>query len=244
MSFSTGLRATRIQTKRKKRQKTALFLMSLCALGFFAWLFFQFGKYHVESKQNAIEQAHEKALLSLQEMSSKMEALEQAIVSAKEETKTWSERYQRDVPEGVGKDLYEMIQKKMEEGISVDRLSFVLRNTQQSSKCSEKPIIKKILLKSNGKQGAPEKVSFFEDKVSFQGEGKPTKNPNGTYEFWFDPQAPISIVLNHVSGKKHETNGVLPFQSNFIVGDQNYVFNIRSGPRGYVYVSGIECSYP
>jgi hypothetical protein len=244
MTYSTGLRATRIQAKRKKRQKLTIFVASLAAIVLFAWLFFQLGQYNLESNQASLRSENEKAIQELNDTTKKIESLEQLIEKAKAETKTWSERYQRDVPQGAGKDLYEIMRQKMEEGISVDRLSFVIRNTQPTSKCSEKPIIKKILLKAGGKSNINDKTSFFDDQLIFQGEGKPHKNPDGSLEFWFDPQAPISVTLTHMTGKSHVANGVLPFQTNFIVGNHNYLFNIRSGPRGYVHVSGTLCDYP
>jgi cell division protein FtsB len=244
MSYGIGLRTTRVQARRKKRQKVILFLCVLGIIFLFGWFFYKLGTYKIENKEALLLSENEKAQQNLQILTEKIEALEQNMDKALSETKTWQERYQRDVPQGLGKDLYDVMRDKLESGISVDRLSFVIRNTEKESKCSEKPIVKKILLKAGAKSTNTETVPFFDDQLFLQGMGMPQKNADGSHEFWFDPQLPVTIYLNHVTGKKHEAKGVLPFQTNFIVGDHNYHFNVRSGPRGYVHVSGTICNYP
>lgn len=239
---SFGLRAAHTQARQQKRKRvfiTAAIFLLCFVMGYSAY---RLGIHQTEL-------IHEDMLNDINTRRSELSAYQRQVEElnhekeiAKAESKTWEDRYNREIPTGSTKELYEILTKRLEEGVPAERLSFVIRHAQAAPKCLEKPISKKIPIGVPG--AAAGKTTFFDGMLMIEGKGLAAKNQQGAKEFWFDPKNAISIELSHVTGKSHAVTGKLPFETLLQVGDKIYHINLRAGPRGYCFVSATECDYP
>lgn len=238
-----GLRAAHTQARRHKRKKLMLTMTAVVMCLSAAYLGYRLGAYHTELIHDKFLKEIEAQSAELSNYHQHVEDLQQKTELAKAEAQTWQERYTREIPSGPTKELYDILTKKIEEGVQPDRLSFVLRNVQEAPKCLDTQIAKKIPIGIKDQKSA-EQISFFDGAVLLQGIGTAAQNQKGDKEFWFNPKNSISMTLTHVTGEKKEITGKLPFHTLLQVSDKAYHFNFRAGPKGYCFVTATLCDYP
>lgn len=238
-----GLRAAHTQAKQQQRKRLYIFLSILAICLALTYLGYRIGVHQTELIHASMLDDIDSRRDELWAYKKQIDELRQKTEFAIAESKTWQERYAHEIPTGPTKELYEILTKRLEEGLEPERLSFVLRHAQPAPKCLAAPIAKKVPIGIKG-HSSPQNIAFFDGDVLLQGEGTFTKNQKGAREFWFDPKNAISITLSHATGKKHVATGKLPFQTLLQVDDKAYHFNFRAGPKGYCFVSANICDYP
>lgn len=153
-------------------------------------------------------------------------------------------RYAADVPRGETATLLAALRGRLEAGVSAERIEHVIAATEEARRCDGHPATKRFYVSTPIFSGANDTVSFFDGAVTVRAEGRPTVNPDGSPEGWFDPAHPISIHFVHITGKTSEVEGALPLRHSMVVGAEEYVFNVVAGERGFVRVTGDHCRFP
>jgi hypothetical protein len=64
-------------------------------------------------------------------------ALKAAAEAAEQGQRDWQQRYEKDVPRGEAKGLYDLARQKLADGVDLERLKFVIRATQNERLCAE-----------------------------------------------------------------------------------------------------------
>ena len=156
----------------------------------------------------------------------------------------WRQRYGREVPSGDNKDLFDLVQQKLSDGVDIDRLKFVIGAAENRENCEEQPVSKRFIVQTPLHRGANSSVRFASGAITVMALGQPARDALGNPEAWFDSAEPVTVQITHIGGKTSEFSGKLPLHPSLVVGDNEYRFSFAKSSRGFVEVSGVRCQYP
>lgn len=146
-------------------------------------------------------------------------------------------------PENLRK-LMELIQGKVNTGVPVDRLEFIIGAAKAERSCDAAPTTKRFFVQTPVHQTPGALAVFGDNAITVTADGSPTVNPQGKLEAWFDPAQPVTVSFAETKGATTKATGVLPIQKSMVVGDFEYKFTIAAGTKGIINVTMERCRYP
>ncbi len=149
---------------------------------------------------------------------------------------------QKEIPSGPVADLLTRVQDKLDAGIDIERLQFLVNAAANTPRCSGQPASKRFMVQTLLFAGANDSVSFADGTVTVTARGKSAVNAEGNAEAWFDPAQPIELVLTLIGGRVAEVSGKLPVHTSVVVGDLEHRFTAIAGPQGFVQVTSERCN--
>ncbi|TVQ29824.1 MAG: hypothetical protein EA356_15685 [Geminicoccaceae bacterium] len=156
-----------------------------------------------------------------------------------------AERYRRDVPQEERADLLALLDRRLADGLTVERLAFVLQNVQPREDCADTVETRRFLVTTPVAVTREATVSFGGNRIIVTGQGTPDRDDEGRPVGWFDVAQPVSIRFLKLDGAVSLAEGVLPLSHRVIDGDREWRFLIRpQTERGFVEVSGRTCAFP
>lgn len=242
--MAIGLREGRRRQRRKQRLtliKFAAALTALVMLGFFAYeTGTAFANREVKNLSEELDQVKDQRNV----IDAENQNLKTQLRDTQAKVAEWTQRYQQDVPTGEARDLFRELQKRLEAGVPATRLGFVIREAQVVDQCENEPSTKRFILRTKGARGRNNWVGYANTGIVVTGVGEAAVGANGAPQAWFDPAKPVTISFTKVGGKTTDVEGLLPLSHGVVLGDTEYRFNVVTGPRGFVVVSGDKCKYP
>ncbi len=243
-SYST-LGFTRKQHQRQARMRALRYLLllgSLVGVGFVA--------YETGRAQNAAEidrlraQTAELEREMLDARAGVLAAREQER-AARERAHAIAERYRSDVPAGDRLALLGLMDRKLEEGVDVERLRFVLTEVQARDVCDDDVETKRFLLTTPVAVSRDSTITFGDDRITVTGQGSSARDEEGRPEGWFDLAQPVSIRFLKLDGAVSLAEGILPLTHRLVDGDREWRFQVRpQDERGFVEVTAQTCAFP
>ena len=185
---------------------------------------------------------YEAAVDQLQRESAQLRyALEQANSQIAEQ----QARYEHDVPQGEIAELLALSRDKLETGVTLERLRFLIGAASNQRDCEAAPETKRFIVKTPLYTGANDWVGFADSTITVTAVGQSAVNSDGKAEAWFDAAEPVTLSFTHIGGKTAQKTGLLPLQHAFVIGDREHRFQVvASETRGFITVSGDSCSFP
>jgi hypothetical protein len=150
----------------------------------------------------------------------------------------------QQVPPENLRNLMELIRGKVNNGVPVERLEFVISAAMAERSCDAAPSTKRFFVQTPVHQTPGALASFGDNAITVTADGNPTVNPQGKLEAWFDPAQPVTLTFTEAKGAVSKTTGVLPIARSIVVGGFEYKFSIAAGVRGIVNVTLERCRYP
>lgn len=242
--MSLGLREDKRRRRRQFRSSLFKWTVALClivAAGTYAYLS---GKELSQGEVNTLKGRIASLEADVANLEQKNTALQTEISGERSRAEEWRQKYTREVPSGDLKELFDVTQQKIESGVSVDRLKFVIGAAENRENCDEQPATKRFIVQTPLHSGANGFVAFDSGAITITAMGDPARDSLGNPEAWFDPAEPVAVRIVHIGGKTSEISGRLPLNPSIVVGDSEYRFNIVTGSRGFVQVTGTRCDYP
>lgn len=188
----------------------------------------------VEQLETAMRQARADALAAQEQAKA---AVDRAYAIA--------ERYQRDVPQDARAELLALLDQRLADGLSVERLGFVLQTAEPRRDCADAVETRRFLLTTPVAVSRESSVTFGNNRIVVTGQGAPDRDVEGRPVGWFDIAQPVSIRFLELDGAVSLAEGVLPLSHRLVDGDQEWRFTIRAqAERGFVEVSGQTCAFP
>lgn len=149
-------------------------------------------------------------------------------------------RYRQDVPTGDRKRLMDLVTGRLEAGVPVDRLAFLIESADRPVACD--PVeTKRFLMRTPLYDGANTSVSFADEAVLITGAGQSAETADGKPQAWFDPGKPVSLVFRRIDGVEVEVEDMLPVQKSVMQAGIEHRFLVRAGARGFVQVAAERC---
>lgn len=229
---------------RRQRESSARFWKGLFKLGFTAgmigtaaWFAYETGRQlsadEIAGLNSRIQTLETTASARQQEV----ERLQVTQAAAEERAEDYRQRYEDVAPEAV-RAIITQARAKMEEGLSADRLAFVISQAEEPRSCAPTET-RRFIARTQNYDGANTWVRF-NDTLTITALGQAASD--GRAE-WFDPGAEVVLTFSPLGGKAQEIRGKLPLQHAMVFKGKEYRFTATPGQRGFVEVTGDWCAF-
>ncbi|SOD89980.1 hypothetical protein [Caenispirillum bisanense] len=229
---------------RRQREQSKKFWMGLVKFGVFLGVVGATAYYAYEagtqlSAQEITELKAEIGRLSQTEQAQQQRIgeLEAGLTSAEQVAADYRTRYEEVAPEEV-RAVLEQVRVKMEQGLSPERLAFVVGQAQPPRNCTAVEN-RRFLAKTENYDGANTWVRF-NDMITVTATGRAANNGR---EQWYDPAQPVTVVFSPLGDREEEVTGQLPIEHSMIFKGKEYRFTAAPGARGFVEVTADWCDY-
>jgi len=238
LSYDSSRRYRRRARERRRRSFTVFFLL---IAAFFAgyWL----GGEVVRSSEIAYKQRAQELEKSKDRLESQVTELRAKVQETGLRYQQLEERYQSEVPTGALSNLTRLVEQQLRDGISEERLSFVITAARPPRNCAS-PVTKRFIVPTPAYKGADNAVSFADGAITITGEGESVIAENGQPEAWFDPGKPVKIRFVQLGGGETVKEQLLPVHHSMVVDGREHRFTVAKGPRSFVTVTADHCDYP
>ncbi|HYD18165.1 MAG TPA: hypothetical protein VEF76_06780 [Patescibacteria group bacterium] len=233
-----GSRSKRRDAQRRRRIMMVIFFIAGLCVASFWWGGEKERTSQLAFKEQATKLKDERAGLDAQ-----ITSLNSDVNSARIRYQQLEEKYKQEVPQGVFKQLSDLVKKQLDAGIKPERLAFVIDSARPPKNCTE-PVVKRFVVKTpvySGPQGA---VAFGNGVVTVAGDGQASVNAAGAPEAWYDPGKEVKLTFTEIGGRQTVKKGLLPIQHSLVVGNKEYRFTIAAGERSFMSVTSDSCDYP
>ncbi len=182
----------------------------------------------------------------IESLESENAGLKSTAGSAAQRAAEWEQRYRAEVPTGAAKQIFDLAQQKLAEGVEPGRLAFVIGAAGNPRVCDAEPESKRFIVRTPvARAGKDSSVAFAERTITVTADGAPALNECGQKEGWFDLAQPVTVQFAELGGKTSEARGVLPLQHALVIGDSEWRFAIAADDkRGFAVVTGERCNFP
>jgi cell division protein FtsB len=242
--MSLGLRDARRAERRRRRARIVTFFTILAGLVLLGALAYESGSRLAQVETDGLRRDIEQQRRTIGALQQQLAQTEAQRQQAEGRVREWEARYARDVPTGTARDLFAQVQERLREGLAPDRLSLVLRNATDGTKCDPGQETRRFLLATPLTRGGQTSVSFA-GGIVVTGEGQSARAPDGAPQAWFDAAAPVTIVAIQPGGGRTEAKGRLPVAFSVVRGANEHRFLVAEADlRGFVTVTAERCDYP
>lgn len=139
--------------------------------------------------------------------------------------------------------LNSLLAIKLEEGVPMERLEFLIESAAQPLDCTG-PETKRFILATPAYSGPNTSVAFADGRITVGGMGENALSLNGGVLGWFDPEKPVTITFTVIDGEHSEVSGDLPLHHSILLDDEEYRFMIAAGEQSLVSVTTDRCALP
>ena len=242
--MTLGLYETRARRARRIRWAIVKWILVLAAIGAAGVYGYGTGATLEQRKVAALNDEIEHLSERVGDLQAEQGSLQVALAKSNNNLAEVTERYESDVPNGPLAELLEKVRARLEAGVTMERLSFLVGAAENERDCDGSPLEKRFLLTTPLSTEGNDFVRFAEGTIIITGDGPPAFTAAGEEEAWFDPAKPITLRFEKPDGDVEEMNGLLPLSHSLVVGDREYRFKIVAGERGFVRVVADSCAFP
>ncbi len=229
----------------RARRWTALKRLGLLVAGAALALFaYETGTTRTEYRVERLERRLATQDADLVRLETEKAALDSQRLAAAQRRAELQARYDRDVPTGETRALYALLEDRLQAGLSVERIAFLLKQSAPEPACDPEPVSKRLILPTLLYDGANTLVQFAGGRVTVTGRGEAALSARGLPEAWFDPARPVTLRFTAIGGETVEVAGKLPLDHAMVLGGDEYRFNARAGERSFVIVTALRCDFP
>lgn len=239
-----GLYETRARRARRIRWAVVKWILVLAAIGAAGVYGYGSGTTLEQRRVAALNDEIDHLSRRLEDLQAEQGSLQVALAKSNSKLAEVTARYERDVPNGPMAEILEQVRARLDAGVTLERLAFLVGAAQNERDCDGTPVEKRFLLTTPLSTGGNDFVRFADDTIVITGEGAPAFNAAGEEEAWFDPAEPVTLRFEKPSGAVEETVGRLPLSRSLVAGDREHRFKIVAGERGFVRVVADSCAFP
>ncbi len=242
--MSLGLRERRSHRRRQLRWrlfKWTVILAAIVAAGLYSY---ETGSRLAEREVDRLHEEIQTLTLRIEELEQDNVQLADVAAASDRGAQDWQQRYRQDIPSGEAKTLYELMQRKLRDGVGAERLSFVLEQARDQENCSDEVETKRFYVKTPLYHGANDAVGFGNSAITVTAQGTASVDAAGNAQAQFDPAQAVVVRFARLGGATSEASGLLPLHHAVIIDDREFRFSIVAGAPGMMKVTGGRCSYP
>jgi hypothetical protein len=230
--------------RRRRARNTVRTVIYICLLIITGMLSYDAGMDAAEQPVVELRREIDRVETEKRDLMRTMGDLSIEVEKARSQTRLLEAQYKREIPDTLTRQLVGALREKLSEGVTAERLAFVMRETNNKRACDDKPATKRFMVSTPLYKGPAGAVTFFDNAVTVTGTGDSARDSTGNPEAWFDPAKPIAVEFVHVEGGDGKATGALPLHHSLVVNDTEYRFSITQGPQGFVYIAGDRCKFP
>jgi hypothetical protein len=149
------------------------------------------------------------------------------------------------VPQGELGGLVEMLRARLDEGVSAERLRFVVEQARPERRCREGVDRRRLAPRLPSEVTPLQTAAFLDNRITISATATPAAAEDGTPQPWFDPAKRVEIRILRIGGNIELVGGVLPFGHSVVADGREYRFGFASGAKsGVLEVTLQDCAYP
>lgn len=229
--------------QRKKDQRNKKIMRIVLFLGLISGTSYWLGGEAVKSSEYAYKQQFTRVKAENQDLESKVTELLAANQTLQRDFEKLQGKYHSEVPTGELKELSELAKQQLQDGISSERLEFVITSARPPRNCTS-PETKRFVIRTPHYRGPDSAVSFVNRSVTVTGSGEPSVSNGGKVQAWFDAGQEVEVKFSQLGGKDTIKKGLLPIHHAMVIGDKEHRFTVSKGNRSFVNVTSDTCDYP
>jgi len=236
------------ETRRSRRRQALLGTARLVAVAL-AIAGGALASYQIGRSQSGIERARfESDLSALQELnrllSERAASAEQRAEAAITRAARLQRSYDADVPQGQTRELLDLLQQRLKDGIPAARLEFLLREARVERKCDPPSETKRLLVHTSVTPTPAATAGFAKNQITVTVEGAPQRKPDGRTDPIFDPQQPVTLHLLRIGRDVAKAEGRLPLSHSLVLGDREFRFTVKAADKGQAELIAQVCDFP
>jgi len=158
------------------------------------------------------------------------------LAVARKRADTLQAQYDALAPSDDIKTLIPLLRTRLDAGLPVKRLAFVIGQAQMPRNCSDNPQ-KHVRVAIPGDDGS-DTVIRYAGLISLSVDGMAVSGGK-----WFDPHQPVRVHFQSPEGKDEVAEGILPLQYTLVVKGKEYHFSVVAAAHGFVDVNSDRCDY-
>jgi hypothetical protein len=209
-----------------------------------AWYSFMQGRDRAASRIEELEVQVTELDQTTLEAREESAAARAEIAALRSEAATWRQRYESEVPQGDSAVLWQLMIRRLDEGVSADRLAEVVELAANTRNCDAEMTTKRIIVKTHLHGGTDTSASFADGRITIAGEGETARDANGNPVAWYDPARTVKISFIEIGGTTEVIEGYLPINQTILLGQDEWRFSVTEGPRNFALISAERCDYP
>lgn len=242
--MSLGLRDSRDRRKRKFRLALFKWVLALALIVLAGVFAYETGSRLAERETIRLKEQIAELSRTIEESRRDDSELKAAAEAAKKGQRDWQQRYEKDVPTGADKQLYELARRKLADGVDFERLKFIIQATENERQCAEGLATRRFIVPTPLYKGGNDSVGFAKATITVTAKGQTSRDKAGNPLARFDPAKEVTLIFAQLGGRVTEVRGILPLHHSVIIGDSEYRFSVVAGTPGFVLVTGDRCAYP
>jgi hypothetical protein len=236
------------ETRRSRRRQALLGTARLVAVAL-AIAGGALASYQIGRSQSGIERARfESDLSALQELnrllSERAASAEQRAEAAITRAAKLQRSYDADVPQGQTRELLDLLQQRLKDGMPAARLEFLLREARVGRKCDPPSETKRLLVHTSVTPTPAATAGFAKNQITVSVEGAPQRKPDGRTDPIFDPQQPVTLHLLRIGRDVAKAEGRLPLSHSLVLGDREFRFTVKAADKGQAELIAQVCDFP
>ena len=241
----TSLSATRRQDQRRRVRRRLIIWSFIIAIAVAGTLGFQYGQQAYVSQEANLRADIDNLEKAQAELIAGLAQIQQEADQAKSDLAALEAAYNRDVPGDALRELVELAASRLESGVPLDRLRFVLNETSAGDDCGPVEVkrFRPATLLTPPDQ-ADELVSFASGAVVIRGRGEPERDELDNPLAWYDPQQAVDVTISLLDGRDVQLNEVLPIRYQTTAGSVEHRIILSPGPRSFLLATYQECPFP
>jgi hypothetical protein len=235
--MSLGLYDTQLRRRRRVRWATVRWILGIGAVVGAAGFAYEIGSSQEEHRLSELQ-------TQIDDLSTRLGAVQQRNTDLQANVMVVEERLrdaQKSIPSGAVADLLARVRERLDAGVEIERLQFLIGAAANAPNCPERPVSKRFMVQTLLFSGANDSVNFADNKITVTARGESATNAQGKAEAWFDPAQPIKLILTQIGGKVAEVAGKLPLHTSVVIGDEEHRFTATMGEQGFIQVTGERC---
>ena len=160
--------------------------------------------------------------------------------------------YRAEVPAGQLRELVDLAQARLKDGVPFDRLAFLLRAARIERRCEKDLERRRVPVHTAASTSPLGSTGFLDGRITVTAEGMAAPRPEGggggaSAGEPFDPARPVALRFLRIDGEVAAVEGRLPLTHAVVLGGQELMFAIAAtdqAPPGQVEVTMQRCAYP
>lgn len=232
------------EARQRRNRRIARVLITVVVMAGIAWLSFDTGRRNSENRILTLEDRVAELETDADRARTAESQARDALDAATIEATSWRERYEAEVPQGETAVLWQLLTRRLAEGVEAQRLAEVVELVANERRCDAQLVTKRIIVKTHLHGGTDTSAGFADSRLTVQGEGGAARDANNNPVAWYDPAEPVSVSFITIGGETELVEGYLPINHAVVLGDSEYRFAITEGPRNFALVTAERCDYP
>ncbi len=243
--MARGFRERRRREAARRRLAVLKWMLLVGGLAGLGWIAYAAGS---ELARHDVRKLEERIVALEGELSARVgevTTLQSERNDAQERLTSLQSRYDSDVPTGKPREIFELMRKQLDAGVSEDRLRFLIGTAGEAVRCDGNPDQKRFIVQTGLTRGKNDWVAYAGQTIVIRAKGTPVKTDDGLAQAWFDETEPVTVTFTKIDGGESQAAGVLPLHHSVIRGGSEYRFVLtKSTSRGFVQVTAERCRLP